>query len=139
VLVAGAVCGVHAAAGCGDAVEFDGHAFELFGGVTQTVLTDNMKTVVVDRIDGQPCFHAKMLDFASYYGFIPQACRPYRPETEGKIESTNRFIKGNFWPGIEFGSLAELNGQALDWCGESMAASMRPRARSRRRAFPTKA
>jgi hypothetical protein len=30
------------------------HAFHFFGGVTATVLTDNMKTVVVDRIDGQP-------------------------------------------------------------------------------------
>jgi transposase len=94
------------------------HAFEFFGGVTQTVLTDNMKTVVVDRIDGQPRFHAKMLDFASYYGFIPRVCRPYRPETKGKIESTVRFIKGNFWPGIEFDSLKELNRQGLAWCGE---------------------
>ncbi len=94
------------------------HAFEFFGGVTQTVLTDNMKTVVVDRVDGQPCFHAKMLDFASYYGFVPRVCRPYRPETKGKIESTIRFIKGNFWPGIEFDSLAELNRQAVGWCNE---------------------
>ena len=30
------------------------HAFHFFGGVTATVLTDNMKTVVVDRIDGSP-------------------------------------------------------------------------------------
>ncbi len=88
------------------------HAFEFFGGVTQTVLTDNMKTVVVDRVDGQPRFHPKMLDFASCYGFVPRVCRPYRPETKGKIESTIRFIKGNFWPGIQFDSLKELNRQA---------------------------
>ncbi len=94
------------------------HAFEFFGGVTRTVLTDNMKTVVVDRIDGQPCFHPKMLDFASYYGFVPRVCRPHRPETKGKIEATIRFIKGNFWPGIHFDSLQELNRQALVWCGE---------------------
>ncbi len=36
----------------------------------------------------------------------------------GKIESTIRFIKGNFWPGIEFDSLSELNRHALVWCGE---------------------
>jgi transposase len=30
------------------------HAFQYFDGVTATVLTDNMKTVVVDWIDGQP-------------------------------------------------------------------------------------
>ncbi len=42
--------------------------------------------------------------------------RPYRPEIKGKIESTIRFIKGTFWPGIQFDSLAELNRQAAVWC-----------------------
>lgn len=64
------------------------HAFTFFGGVTQTVLTDNMKTVILDRVDGQPRFHAKMLDFASYYGFVPRVCHPYwhRP----RVRSTRR-------------------------------------------------
>jgi hypothetical protein len=95
------------------------HAFHFFGGVTATVLTDNMKTVVVDRIDGQPRFHAKILDFASYYGFVPRVCHPYRPQTKGKIESTIRYIKSSFWPGLEFGTLAELNRQALVWCEDA--------------------
>jgi transposase len=95
------------------------HAFAYFGGVTVTVLTDNMKTVVVDRIDGQPRFHPKMLDFASYYGFVPRTCHPYRPQTKGKIESTIRYIKSSFWPGLSFDSLAELNRQALAWCEEA--------------------
>lgn len=95
------------------------HAFRFFGGVTQTVLTDNMKTVVLDRVDGQPRFHAKMLDFASYYGFVPRVCHPYRPQTKGKIESTIRYIKSGFWPGIVFDLLPELNRQALVWCEEA--------------------
>jgi len=95
------------------------HAFHYFGGLTATVLTDNMKTVVLDRLDGQPRFHPRMLDFASYYGFVPRVCHPYRPQTKGKIESTIRFIKSSFWPGLEFGTLAELNRQALVWCGEA--------------------
>ena len=95
------------------------HAFSYFGGVTATVLTDNMKTVVLDRVDGHPRFHARLLDFASYYGFVPRACHPYRPQTKGKIESTIRYIKSSFWPGLSFDSLAELNRQALTWCGEA--------------------
>lgn len=50
---------------------------------------------------------------------MPRVCRPYRPETEGKIESTIRYIKSSFWPGTAFDSLAELNRQALAWCGEA--------------------
>lgn len=95
------------------------HAFCYFGGVTGTVLTDNMKTWVVDRVDGKPRFHTKMLDFASYYGFVPRVCQPYRPETKGKIESTIRFIRSSFWPGIRFDSLADLNCQAMLWCEDA--------------------
>jgi transposase len=89
------------------------HALTYFGGVPATVLTDNMKTVVLDRVDGQPRFHARMLDFASYYGFVPRVCHPYRPQTKGKIESTIRYIKGSFCPGLRFDSLRDLNRQPV--------------------------
>lgn len=95
------------------------HAFRYFGGVTATILTDNMKTVVVDRVEGQPRFHPKMLDFASYYGFLPRVCHPYRPQTKGKIESAIRYVKSSFWPPPDFNTLAALNAQALVWCEEA--------------------
>src|SRR5260370_1304037 len=44
--------------------------------------------------------------------------RRWGPETKGKMESTIGFLKGNFWRGIQFDSLSELNRQALVWCGE---------------------
>lgn len=95
------------------------HAFRYFGEVTATILTDNMKTVVVDRVEGQPRFHPKMLDFASYYGFLPRVCHPYRPQTKGKIESAIRYVKSSFWPPPDFNTLAALNAQALVWCEEA--------------------
>ena len=91
------------------------HAFHYFGGVSECILTDRMKTVLIDEADGELHFNGKFLDFASYYGFVPRVCRPYRPETKGKIESTIRFVKQNFWPGIQLDSLADLNQQARQW------------------------
>jgi hypothetical protein len=91
------------------------HGFRYFGGVTESVLTDRMKTVLLDQIGGELHFNQKFLQFAAYYGFVPRVCRPYRPETKGKIESTVRFVKQNFWPGITFGSLTDLNQQARTW------------------------
>jgi transposase len=91
------------------------HGFRYFGGVTESVLTDRMKTVLLDQKGGELHFHQKFLHFAAYYGFVPRVCRPYRPETKGKIESTVRFVKQNFWPGIAFASLADLNQQAHAW------------------------
>ena len=72
------------------------HGFRYFGGVTESVLTDRMKTVLLDQTGGELHFNTKFLQFAAYYGFVPRVCRPYRPETKGKIESTVRFVKQNF-------------------------------------------
>jgi transposase len=94
------------------------HAFRYFEGVTQSVLTDRMKTVLLDQTGGELHFNQKFLQFAAYYGFVPRVCRPYRPETKGKIESTVHFVKQNFWPGISFDSLADLNQQARAWMGK---------------------
>ena len=91
------------------------HAFRYFSGVTECVLTDRMKTVLLDETGGELHFNKKFLEFAAYYGFVPRVCRPYRPETKGKIESTIRFVKQNFWPGIAFDSIADLNQQARVW------------------------
>jgi transposase len=91
------------------------HAFRYFGGVTECVLTDRMKTVLLDETGGELHYNKKFLEFAAYYSFVPRVCRPYRPETKGKIESTVRFVKQNFWPGIAFDSLADLNQQARVW------------------------
>jgi len=91
------------------------HGFRYFGGVTECVLTDRMKTVLLEETGGELHFHKKFLEFAAYYGFVPRVCRPYRPETKGKIESTVRFVKQNFWPGIAFDSVPDLNQQARVW------------------------
>jgi hypothetical protein len=77
-----------------------------------------MKTVVLERSGGQIHWNGRFLDFAAYYGFLPRVCRPYRPQTKGKIEATVRYVKQNFWPGIAFTDLQDLNRQARQWCEE---------------------
>ena len=53
--------------------------------MTERVLTDRMKTVLIEETGGELHFNTKSLGFAAYYGFLPQVCRPYRPETKGKL------------------------------------------------------
>ena len=92
------------------------HAFRYFGGVPQVVLHDNLKTAVLEReADGTIHWNPRYLDFADYYGFTPKACRPYRAQTKGKVESGIRYVRGNFWPGLRFVDLVDLNQQARDW------------------------
>ncbi len=92
------------------------HAFHYFGGVPREVLHDNLKTAVVARdADGTIHWHPPYLDFAHYYGFTPRPCRPYRAQTKGKVESGVKYVRGNFWLGLTFTDLADLNGQGRVW------------------------
>ncbi len=92
------------------------HAFEYFGGLPKVVLHDNLKTAVLSRdADGTIHWNARYLDFAGYYGFSPKACQPYRAQTKGKVESGVRYVRINFWPGLRFLDLTDLNRQARDW------------------------
>lgn len=92
------------------------HAFRYFGGVPQEILHDNLKTAVLERTaDGIVHWHPRYLDFARYYGFSPRACQPYRAQTKGKVESGVKYVRGNFWPGLFFDDLADLNRQGRGW------------------------
>lgn len=91
-------------------------AFEALGGIPRTVVFDNMKPVVVGReSDGSPKWNTGFLDFALRVGFRPWACRPYRAQTKGRVERAIGYLRGNFWPGLVFSTLEDLNGQAHAW------------------------
>lgn len=92
------------------------HAFESFGGVPETVLTDNMKTVIDGREAGKPLWNSRFEDFAAEMGFVPKVCRPRRPQTKGKVERLVDYVKDNFLPGRQFRDADDLNLQALEWC-----------------------
>jgi transposase len=92
-------------------------AMEYFGGITETCLYDNMKTVVkgVDE-KGELIFNNRFASFASHHGFIPRRCRPYRARTKGKVESGVKYIKKNFWPRVtSFTGMHDLNTQVQTW------------------------
>lgn len=95
-------------------------AFEWFGGLTETTLYDNAKTIVSRREgEGQEVvWNAQFLDFARYWGYTPRLCRPYRARTKGKVESGVKYVKRNFFGlyGRKFTSLEELNEKLPAWC-----------------------
>jgi len=92
------------------------HAFAYLGGVPRRLLYDNLKSVVESRdAEGKVHWNPRFLDFADVAGFSPQACQPYRPQTKGKVENGVKYVRGNFWPGLHFQTLEDLNNQALAW------------------------
>ena len=92
-------------------------AMQYFGGITRTVLYDNMKTVVTGQDEnGEVIWNERFAAFAAHHGFILKRCRPYRARTKGKVENGVKYVKQNFWPRVrEFQNLHDLNLQARRW------------------------
>ena len=92
------------------------NAFESFGGVPETILTDRMKTVVIGTEGKRIIWNTKFQEFANDMGFIPKICKARRPQTKGKVERLVHYVKDNFLPGRTFTDLNDLNLQAINWC-----------------------
>jgi transposase len=92
-------------------------AFDYFGGLPKAALTDRMKSVFLDELDGEtPRWNPLFADFMATLGVAPRVCRPRKPQTKGKVERTVEVIKYAFWPGVHFLDLDDLNEQAATWC-----------------------
>lgn len=92
------------------------HAFKYMG-IPKTVLTDNMKSVVIKRdSDGRPIWNHDYEVFMKVVGFETRLCKPYHPFTKGKVERLVQFVKGHFLAGRTFMNVTDLNEQALNWC-----------------------
>ncbi|WP_156922472.1 IS21 family transposase [Cohnella thermotolerans] len=92
-------------------------AFEYFGGITQTCLYDNMKTVVAGHDEkGEVIWNERFARFAEHYGFVLRRCKPYRARTKGKVENGVGYVRKNFWPRVRtFNGLHDLNAKARHW------------------------
>ena len=94
------------------------HAFRYMG-IPKTVLTDNMKSVVIRRDqDGRPVWQKDYEQFMRTVGFQTKLCKPRHPFTKGKVERLVRFVKDNFLAGRVFWNVTDLNYDALEWCTE---------------------
>ena len=95
-------------------------AFLHFGGVTDEVLVDNAKALVVrhDAATREVEFNERFLAFAAHWGFRPRACAPYRARTKGKDENGVRHVKRNAIAGHRFESWAALKGHLAWWMRE---------------------
>jgi transposase len=92
-------------------------AFDYFGGLPRAALTDRMKSVFLQEMEGEmPRWNPLFADFMATLGVAPGVCRPRKPQTKGKVERSVEVIKYGFWPGVHFSDLDDLNEQALAWC-----------------------
>jgi transposase len=92
------------------------HAFDALGGVPEEILYDNERTITGGRgADGRPRWQSTFYDFATTYGFRPDLCRPYRPQTKGKVERFIGYLRTSFLEGRRAETLGQLNADVTDW------------------------
>ena len=70
------------------------NSFKYFGGTTEEILFDNMKTIVdqVKSTYNDVVINSKALQFSKDAGFKIITCRPYRPRTKGKVETLAKIM-----------------------------------------------
>ena len=69
-----------------------------FGGAPTYALTDNERTVTVDRVAGIAVKHPILVAAARHYGLVIHACVPADPASKGGSESTVKIAKADLVP-----------------------------------------
>jgi len=91
------------------------NAFSYFGGVTQVIKIDNLKSGVLQAHLYEPELNPNYLAFAQHYGFAPLPCRVATPQHKGKVESNVKYVQDNALKGKKFDSLDEQNAYLRAW------------------------
>jgi transposase len=90
-------------------------AFAALGGVPRTLLYDNLKSVVLERVGAHIRYHPRLLELAGHYHFAPKPCAPYRGNEKGKVERQIQYLRHAFFAARRFTSVADLNAQLAAW------------------------
>ncbi len=90
-------------------------AFSAFGGVTQTVLLDNLKSGVLKAHLYEPELNPLYEEYSKHASFIPLPCRVATPQHKGKVESNVDYVQNNALGGKRFESIDAQNIHLQNW------------------------
>jgi transposase len=90
-------------------------AFDAFEGVPRTLLYDNLKTAVLERVGDVIRFHPRLLELAGHYHFAPKPVAKARGNEKGRVERAIRYLRDSFFAARAFRSVDDLNRQLDDW------------------------
>ena len=91
-------------------------AWVSFGGVFKVLVPDNASAIVADADAVIRRFTAGWLDYAQHCGFVTDAARVRSPKDKPRAERAVQYVRGNFFAGEAFTSLADAQDRAEAWC-----------------------
>jgi transposase len=96
-------------------------AFAAWNGVPRVILSDNLKSAVLERVGDAIRFNKTYLEFSAHYKFEPRPVAVARGNEKGRVERAIRYVRENFFAGRTWIDIDDLNTQATSWC-DGMAA-----------------
>jgi transposase len=95
--------------------ELHERAFRRLGGVTRTVVLDNLREGVLTPDIYDPALNPLFRDVLGHYGAVALPCRVRDPDRKGKVESAVGHAKKTPLKGLRFESLAEAQAYLDHW------------------------
>lgn len=89
--------------------------FEFFGGIPKEIAVDQDSIIVVSENKGDIIYTHEFEQFKNQMGLYIWVCHKADPESKGMVESTVKFVKGNFLPNRFFMEEDDLNEAFLAW------------------------
>src|SRR6266704_3464161 len=91
------------------------NAFRHFGGVTRTLVIDNLRAAVT-KIDWfEPELNPKVVCFCEHYGTVILPAKPGMPRHKGKVEAGVKYVQDNGLAGKQFAGLGAQNVHLAHW------------------------
>jgi transposase len=91
-------------------------AFVELGGAAEQCTIDNTSVIVASGSGKDAVMAPEMVAFAERFGFSFVAHEKGDANRSAGVERTFHYVENNFYPGRDFASLADLNGQLRAWC-----------------------
>lgn len=91
------------------------NAFAFFGGIPNTLVYDQDRTMVVDENMGDIILTTAFKQYANSRSLSLHFCRKADPQSKEKVENVVQYVKKNFLYNRHYSDMETLNQQALAW------------------------
>jgi transposase len=95
--------------------ELHEQAFRRLGGITRTIVLDNLREGVLKPDIYDPALNPLYRDMLAHYGTLPLPCRVRDPDRKGKVERSVGHAKNTPLKGLRFESLTEAQAYLDHW------------------------
>jgi len=82
------------------------------------MLSDNLRSAVLERRGDAVHFHPRLLELCTHYHFMVRPCQVGRGNEKGRAERAIQYVRRSFFAARPFTTLEDFNRQALRWRDE---------------------